>query len=120
MTKEEMFADQFVSLTNGFTDRQRVAAEMLLIGVAFQESGNSWRVISIEGDELGFMSTFIVSETACMLKRCGLKSNAAREFFCELEKPYVTFAYDHQLSYIPNEMIDEMVGRRLRNQVNLV
>ncbi len=60
------FASQYVSLTNGLSDRQRIAAEMLLIGVAHQETGTMWSVYSIEGDDIGKMSTFMVSETACI------------------------------------------------------
>lgn len=70
-----MYANQFVNITNGFTDRQRQAAELLIAGVAFQEDGKIWTVVSHQGDEIGKMSTFIVSETAHMLKQAGLKIN---------------------------------------------
>jgi len=75
-----MFANQFVRVTNGFTDRQRQAAELLIAGVAFQEDGKTWHVISHDGDEIGKMSTFIVSETTHMLKKAGLKLNNS-EFY---------------------------------------
>lgn len=116
----KMFANHLISLTHGFSERLRIAAEMLMIGVAFQETGNQWRVISIEGDDLGFLSTFVVSETACMLKRQGLKSNAAPEFFRGMNQQYVTFAHDPQLSSVPDEVIGEMVARRFRNPVTLM
>jgi hypothetical protein len=115
-----MFANQFVSLTNGFTDRQRIAAELLIIGVAFQRTNTTWQVISIEGDDLGVISTFVVSETACMLKKCGLKSNAAKKFYMGMDKPYITFAHDDKLSSIPDEVVREMLDRRFRNPVTLM
>lgn len=119
-----MFADQFVSLTNGLATRFRVAAEMLLIGIAYQRENNLWEIISIEGDSLGTMSTFMVSETACMLKRAGLKSNAAKEFYRPgidpQPAPFVTFAHDDKLSSVPEEVFREILDRRFKNPVNLV
>ena len=115
-----MHANQFVSLTGPLIGRCRVAAEMLMIGVAFQESNNLWRVISIEGDDLGTLSTFMVSSTACLLKKMGLKSNAAKEFYSHIDKPYVTFAHDPYLSSVPTEVVQEMLDRRFRNPVNLI
>ena len=70
-----MFATQFVSVTRGFSDRQRQAAELLIGGVAFQQDGKNWNVFSHAGDQIGKMSTFIVSETAHMLKKAWLKAN---------------------------------------------
>ena len=70
-----MFAAQFVQVTAGFSDRQRQAAELLIAGVAFQQTGTKWDVINHEGDEIGTMSTFIVCETSHMLKKAGLKLN---------------------------------------------
>jgi hypothetical protein len=75
-----MFASQFVRITQGYTDRQRQAAEMLIAGVAFQKDGKTWTVISHEGDFMGEMSTFIVSQTAHMLKKAGLKNNNSRHY----------------------------------------
>lgn len=114
-----MFASQFVSSTNGFNNRQRIAAEMLMIGVAFQRTGTEWDVISIEGDHIGVLSTFVLSETACMLKKAGLKSNAAPEFFKDVGE-YVTFAHDPKLSRIPQDEIDSALARRFKNPVTLM
>lgn len=54
-------------------DRMRVAAEMLIAGVAFQTSGKKWEVFSHEGEYLGELSTFIVSTVIGSLKKLGLK-----------------------------------------------
>lgn len=113
------FASNLVALTNGFSDRQRIAAELLLIGVAFQRDGKTWEVISIEGDVLGAMSTFMVCETACMLKKQGLKSNAHKDGY-QGSGPYMTFAHDPQLSNVPDEVVREMLDRRFRNPVTLM
>jgi len=103
------------SLTGGLSNNFQIAAEMLLIGVAYQESRTAWRVISIEGDDLGFLSTFMVSSTACMLKKQGLRSNASEYMYGIGNQPFVTFAHDPKLSQIPDAEIQMMLDRRFRN-----
>lgn len=114
------FASQFVGLTNGLSDRLRIAAEMLMIGVAYQETGTVWSVYSIEGDDIGKMSTFMVSQTACMLKKQGLRSNHDGGLLSRGGRPYLTFAHDPKLSNIPDDVIQEMLTRRFRNPVTLM
>ena len=116
-----MTAVNYVSLTNGLLDRFRIAAEMLLIGVAYQETGTLWRVYSFEGDCIGTMSTFMVNETAHMLKRKGLKSNHLRHMLVvDQAQSLVTFMHDPNLEFIPKLEIQAMADRRYRNPVNLL
>lgn len=119
-----MYTSQFVRVTNGFTDRQRQAAEMLIAGVAFQRDGKTWNVISHEGDEIGTMSTFIVSETICMLKRAGLKLNNTPHYqgpHAHPNPPFpgaqvATFGYNT----FPPEEIGRMMDRRFKRPLVLM
>jgi hypothetical protein len=114
-----MFASQFVRITNGFSDRQRQAAELLIAGVAFQDDGKTWTVISHDGDEIGKMSTFIVSETINMLKKAGLKLNNSVHYKGQGAHPnppfpgaqVATFGYN---GFPPDEMQRMMERRFLR------
>jgi hypothetical protein len=111
------FTDKFVQATNGFNTRQRLAAEMLIAGVAFQEDGKTWGVYSHEGDNLGKLSTFVVSEVSCMLNKAGLKRNNSPHFRGPNAHPtkpgygVCTFAYND----FPIEVVQEIMDRRFRH-----
>lgn len=117
MERAKMFASKFVTSTNGYSDRQRLAAEMLIAGVAFQKDGKMWNVFSHEGDHLGAMSTFIVSQTICMLKKAGLKLNGhyLLKGGCAHPNPpfpgagVATFGFNT----FPPGVIEEMMARRV-------
>ena len=119
-----MFANSFVRVTNGFTDRQRQAAELLIAGVAFQKDGTTWEVFSHEGDEIGKMSTFIVSETICMLKKAGLKLNNSPYYQGPDAHPnppfpgaqVATFGHNH----FPLEEVQKMMDRRFKRPLCLM
>lgn len=119
-----MFASQFVRVTHGFSDRQRLAAELLIAGVAFQEDGKTWSVISHAGDMIGTMSTYIVSETAHMLKQAGLKCNNSPYYRGPNAHPaprfpgaaVVTFGYNN----FPVDEIDQMMERRFLRPLTLL
>ena len=119
-----MFATQFVRVTNGFTDRQRQAAELLIAGVAFQKDGKTWDVISHEGDEIGVMSTFIVCETSHMLKKAGLTLNNSPYYKGPGAHPcppfpgaqVATFAHN---GFPPGE-IQRMMERRFKRPLTLM
>jgi hypothetical protein len=119
-----MFTSQFVRVTNGFTDRQRQAAELLIAGVAFQNDGKTWNVISHEGDQIGVMSTFIVSETCHMLKKAGLKLNNSVHYKGPHAHPcppfpgaqVATFAHNG----FPPDEIQKMMERRFKRPLTLM
>jgi hypothetical protein len=119
-----MFASQFVSVTAGFSDRQRQAAELLIAGVAFQKDGKTWDVISHEGDQIGTMSTFIVCETSHMLKKAGLKLNNSIHYQGLHAHPcppfpgaqVATFAHNN----FPGEEIQRMMDRRFKRPLTLM
>ena len=117
-----MFAHQFVSVTNGFTDRQRQAAELLIAGVAFQQDGTTWEVYSHEGDYIGKMSTYIVCETAHMLKKAGLKINNTawlKEPGANPTKPHLgAISFGHN-SFPPDE-VQRMMDRRFKRPFTLL
>ena len=119
-----MFANQFVRITNGFTDRQRQAAELLIAGVAFQDTGTEWTVFSHEGDEIGKMSTFIVCETICMLKKAGLKLNNSPYYQGPHAHPTPPFpgagvaTFGHN-GFPPDEM-QAMMERRCKRPLTLM
>lgn len=98
------------SLISGFTDdRMRVAAELLIAGVAFQETGKLWRVFSHDGDEIGEMSTYIVSEATRALKSLGLKANQITNVN-RGENASVTFGH----SYPNPAELEDIMRRRSR------
>jgi hypothetical protein len=119
-----MFASQFVRVTSGFSDRQRLAAELLIGGVAFQDDGKTWTVISHEGDEIGKMSTYIVCETAHMLKKAGLKINNSVHYQGPHAHPtppfpgagVVTFGHNH----FPPDEVQQIMDRRFKRPVTLM
>jgi hypothetical protein len=122
-----MYAQQFVGLTNNLSDRQRVAIEMLIAGVAFEQAdGKTWDVFSHHGDLLGTMSTFMVSEAACLLRKAGLKSNRSPYYQGPFANPcsidakrrlaVVTFYHGNGF---PDAEVLEMMERRFKNEVNL-
>ena len=119
-----MFASQFVRVTQGFSDRQRQAAELLIAGVAFQRTGSLWDVISHDGDQIGTMSTFIVCETSHMLKQAGLKMNNSIHYQGPHAHPcppfpgaqVVTFAHNN----FPPAEIERMMERRFKRPFNLL
>lgn len=119
-----MFATQFVRVTNGFSDRQRQAAELLIAGVAFQETGSLWNVISHEGDEIGKMSTFIVSETIHMLKKAGLKLNNSVHYQGPNAHPCAPFPGAQVATFahngFPPEEIQAMMDRRFKRPLTLM
>ena len=115
-----MSALRFIHETNGFNARQRIAAEMLIAGVAFQEDGKTWIVISHYGDELGKMSTFMVFTTANMLKKAKLLINNSSHYKKNghPSPPFpgagvVTFGYNPSL--VTKEEMEEMIERRSNN-----
>lgn len=119
-----MYTTQFTRITNGYTDRQRQAAEMLIAGVAFQQDGKTWTVYSHEGEFIGTLSTFIACETANMLKKAGLKSNASSLFKgggnAHPTKPgfgVLTFGFNNN---IPNEEMRVMMDRRFKKPLTLL
>ena len=119
-----MFASQFVRVTNGFSDRQRQAAELLIAGVAFQKDGKTWDVFSHEGDYIGQMSTFIVCETSHMLKKAGLKLNNSKYYQGPSVHPtppfpgaqVVTFAHNN----FPPDEVQQMMDRRFKRPLTLM
>jgi hypothetical protein len=121
---QSMFANQFVSVTHGFSDRQRQAAELLIAGVAFQDDGRNWTVFSYEGDEIGKMSTFMVNETTHMLKKAGLKVNNWPGYKGPNAHPcpnfpgagVVTFGHNH----FPPEEVQRMMDRRFNKPLTLL
>jgi hypothetical protein len=119
-----MFATQFVRVTSGFSDRQRQAAELLIAGVAFQQDGKTWNVISHEGDQIGTMSTFIVSETICMLKRAGLKLNNSQYYRGPNAHPCPPFPNAGVATFghngFPADEIQRMMDRRFLRPLTLM
>lgn len=122
-----MFALQFIGPTNGFNDRQRIAAEMLTAGVAFQRDGTTWDVISHEGDHMGTMSTFVATQTANMLRKAGLKNDGLRDYGGHpfRGQPSHDQRFTQCLSFgrslrWPEGVLEEIMDRRFRNPVNLV
>jgi hypothetical protein len=119
-----MFAAQFVRVTAGFTDRQRQAAELLIAGVAFQDTGTRWNVISHEGDQIGTMSTFVVCETSHMLQQAGLKRNNSIHYQGPHAHPcprfpgaqVCTFAHNN----FPPDEIQKMMERRFKRPFTLL
>ena len=119
-----MYVNTFVRATAGFTDRQRQAAELLIAGVAFQRDGSNWDVISHEGDQIGVMSTFIVSETIHMLKKAGLKLNNSPFYQGPHAHPtppfkgaqVATFGHNH----FPPEELRRMMDRRFKRPLTLM
>ena len=92
------------------SDRMRVAAELLIIGVAFQKSGRVWQVISHEGDDLGELSTHVVNTVTHVLKRMGYKNDCVtRRQLGEMDS--VTFGHRNQFDL---EEIEMMIARRRR------
>lgn len=118
------YATSFVRVTNGFTDRQRQAAELLIAGVAFQEDGKNWTVISHEGDEIGKMSTFIVCETICMLKKAGLKLNNSPFYQGPRAHPCPKFPGAQVATFghnnFPPEEMQRMMDRRFKRPLTLM
>ena len=119
-----MYADQFVRVTAGFSDRQRQAAELLIAGVAFQETGSTWSVISHEGDEIGKMSTFIVCETIHMLKQAGLKLNNSPHYQGPGAHPTPPFPGAQVATFghngFPAHEIQAMMDRRFKRPLTLM
>lgn len=119
-----MFANQFVCVTHGFSDRQRQAAELLIAGVAFQKDGKVWDVISHEGEFIGQMSTYMVAETAHMLKKAGLKSNNSVHYKGPNAHPappfpgasVVTFGHNN----FPPDEVQQMMDRRCKRPLTLM
>lgn len=100
------------NLVSGFTDdRMRVAAEMLIAGVAFQISGKSWNVISHDGDFLSEMSTYVVCETTRALKQLGLKVNHITDVN-RGEEASITFGH----SYPYPDELEQIMRRRSRKE----
>jgi hypothetical protein len=124
MIGTNMFATQFVSVTHGFSDRQRQAAELLIAGVAFQDDGKSWTVISHEGDEIGKMSTYIVCETAHMLKKAGLKANNSSYYKGPGAHPAPKFPGAAVMTFghnnFPPEEVQRMMERRFKKPLTLL
>lgn len=119
-----MFASQFVRVTHGFSDRQRQAAELLIAGVAFQDDGKSWTVISHEGDEIGKMSTYIVSETAHMLKQAGLKANNSPHYRGPNAHPNPPFPGAAVITFGHNDFpaaeVQQIMERRFKRPLTLL
>lgn len=119
-----MFVNQFVSVTHGFTDRQRQAAELLIAGVAFQEDGKNWDVISHEGDWIGKMSTYIVCETAHMLKKAGLIPNNSPYYSEPGAHPCPKFPGAGVMTFghnpFPPEEVQRMMERRFKRPLTLL
>jgi len=109
--------------THNLNDRMRVAAEMLLAGVAFQQDGKIWHVYSHAGDDFGTMSTFMVCETACMLKKLGFKSDNLRDYGGSVNPPDSKFrgvvTFGRNIHWVDAEL-DAMMERRVRNPQNLI
>lgn len=92
----------------------RIAAELLIAGVAFQKDGKLWEVFSHNGEYLGEMSHHMVNTTIHVLKKMGLR----RERITSLtrgEMDSVTFGH-----YYPNqEELEQMMTRRERKPVSI-
>lgn len=107
--------------TNNLNDRFRVAAEMLIAGVAFQKDGKTWEVFSHDGDDLGTLSTFMVCETACMLKKMGFQSDGLQEYGGNIAYGMGCITFGRKLNYTPEVYaeVQEMMDRRFRRPVHL-
>lgn len=119
-----MYSAQFVRATNGFSDRQRQAAELLIAGVAFQKDGKVWDVFSHDGDHIGTMSTFIVCETVNMLKKAGLKLNNSSHYRGADAHPCPPFPGAQVATFGHNEFpfdeIQRMMERRVKRPLTLM
>jgi hypothetical protein len=96
-------------LSIGMEDRMRVAAELLVAGVAFQRSGTRWDVISHDGDHIGELSTHVVCQASRALKLVGLESTSVTDLKAG-EEQSVTFGHFHPR---PDEL-DAIMDRRSR------
>lgn len=107
--------------TNNLNDRFRVAAEMLIAGVAFQKSGTLWEVYSHAGDDLGTLSTFMVCETACLLKKMGFQSDGLSEYGGNITTGMGCITFGRKLNFTPEVCaeVEEMMDRRWRRPVHL-
>lgn len=119
-----MFAHKFIRATAGFDDRQRQAAELLIAGVAFQQDGKTWHVFSHAGDQIGVMSTHMVSMTANMLKKAGLKANNSPYYKGKDAHPCPSFPGAGVMTFghngFPVEEIDAMMERRFKKPLTLL
>lgn len=119
-----MLASKFVRATNGFSDRQRQAAELLIAGVAFQKDGKTWDVFSHQGDEIGKMSTFIVNETTNMLKQAGLKVNNSSYYKGANAHPCPSFIGAGVITFGHNDFdlgeVQRMMDRRSKKPLTLM
>ena len=101
------------SSSHGLDDRKRIAIEMLIAGVAFKETGTRWNVYSHEGDELGSLSTFLVSEVTHLMKKAGYKPDDLSRFMKPGEE-YRSFGHG-----FPNHQVEEIMARRAKNVKHL-
>lgn len=98
-------------IANNIEDRLRVAAEMLIAGVAFQTSSTRWSVYSHNGEEIGELSTFIVNETTRVMKKLGFK----RERVTDITREYDSVTFGHNCSHVISaEEMDRIIERRER------
>lgn len=94
-------------------DRQRVAAEMLIAGVAFQNDPKRWDVFSHNGEHIGEMSTVMLNETARALKALGLKSTCITEP-SKGEVPSLTFGFSFDKCPSRQAEMEQIIARRER------
>lgn len=112
-----------LSLTRNMTDRIRCAVEMLIAGVAFQKDGKTWTVISHDGDFMGEISTFMVSETTCLLKKTTkLKVSSLKEYGGNQANPgagCITFGHN-RFSESDQVQIRQIMERRFKRPLTLM
>ena len=92
------------------SDRMRVAAELLIAGVAFRTSGTHWDVFSHDGDHIGELSTFYVCEATHALRSIGLRRTSITDVNAG-EKESVTFGHH----YPDGIELDAIMKRRGRS-----
>jgi hypothetical protein len=98
-------------------DRQRIAIEMLIAGVAFKQDGTRWDVYSHGGDEVGTLSTYMLCEAACTLRKLGLKSSSDFGGYQKKEYGVMTFYYGNHLR---DEWVEELIEKRTKNVKHLM
>lgn len=99
-------------------DRLRVAAELLVAGVAFKTDNKTWEVFSHNGEHIGTMSTYMVCETARALKALKLKSTCITQP-AKGEQASITFGFDFDRWPSRRAEMAAIIERRERRFVTL-
>ena len=95
-------------------DRMRVACEMLIAGVAFQQTTKLWTVFSHEGEYLGELSTIVVNSATHVLKKLGLSYRRIHHGMNNVLDS-ITFGHD----YPDQDELGKMMDRRRRKPTTI-